>query len=479
MPDSYTPNLHFTLQVRGDTSWGSRVNTMLTALDGLSALGGLNVVPFETPTSTSLFVWLTPGTFLRTSDGTEIAFAGQKLTCTANLTNFLWLDNTGTAHVATTGYPAGEILKLARVVAGASTITSIVDDRRQLWTSGLNIVPIFVGSGASHAPGLVPDAGATAGTTRFLREDATWVAIVAFGASGTGHAAGLVPDPGSTAGTSRFLCENATWSTLPAMGASGAGHAAGLVPDPGSTAGTTRFLREDATWASVPAMGASGTGHAAGLVPDPGSTAGTSKFLREDAAWVAITVFGAAGGAHSAGLVPDPGATIDATKYLRDDATWQPLPAMGASGGSSQAGLVPDPGGAAGTTRYLREDAAWVAPPGTVLASLALKNQTAFGLASLYAVSAAGGLFRVAVYVAVTQTGTSGNLTLSLSWTDDAGSQSVTAVSLSITSLGYQYATVIVQGKSGITQNIGYTVAFTGTEGACQYSLYVALQQLL
>jgi hypothetical protein len=35
-------------------------------------------------------------------------------------------------------------------------------------------VPVFVGSGASHAIGLVPDPGALAGTTKFLREDATW-----------------------------------------------------------------------------------------------------------------------------------------------------------------------------------------------------------------------------------------------------------------------------------------------------------------
>jgi hypothetical protein len=33
---------------------------------------------------------------------------------------------------------------------------------------------VFGASGASHRTGLVPDPGATAGTTRFLREDATW-----------------------------------------------------------------------------------------------------------------------------------------------------------------------------------------------------------------------------------------------------------------------------------------------------------------
>ena len=36
-------------------------------------------------------------------------------------------------------------------------------------------VPVFIASGASHAVGIVPDPGGAAGTTKFLREDATWV----------------------------------------------------------------------------------------------------------------------------------------------------------------------------------------------------------------------------------------------------------------------------------------------------------------
>jgi hypothetical protein len=74
-------------------------------------------------------------------------------------------------------------------------------------------------------------------------------------ASGSSHAAGLVPDPGSSAGTSRFLREDCTFvipPTATVMGASGPSHAAGLVPDPGSSAGTTRYLREDGTF-QVPA----------------------------------------------------------------------------------------------------------------------------------------------------------------------------------------------------------------------------------
>ena len=35
-------------------------------------------------------------------------------------------------------------------------------------------IPNFIASGVSHAKGAVPDPGITAGTTKFLREDATW-----------------------------------------------------------------------------------------------------------------------------------------------------------------------------------------------------------------------------------------------------------------------------------------------------------------
>lgn len=35
--------------------------------------------------------------------------------------------------------------------------------------------PVFIASGASHAAGIVPDPGASSGTSKYLREDATWV----------------------------------------------------------------------------------------------------------------------------------------------------------------------------------------------------------------------------------------------------------------------------------------------------------------
>jgi hypothetical protein len=42
--------------------------------------------------------------------------------------------------------------------------------------TGAITIPVFQASGVSHAKGEVPDPGAVAGTTRFLREDASWTA---------------------------------------------------------------------------------------------------------------------------------------------------------------------------------------------------------------------------------------------------------------------------------------------------------------
>ena len=57
----------------------------------------------------------------------------------------------------------------------------------------VGLADLFIGSGASHKVGLVPDAGAAAGTTRFLREDGTWITP-----PGGGGGAVIVQDEGVT-----------------------------------------------------------------------------------------------------------------------------------------------------------------------------------------------------------------------------------------------------------------------------------------
>jgi trimeric autotransporter adhesin len=54
-------------------------------------------------------------------------------------------------------------------------------------------LPVFGSSGSGHAPGAVPDPGATVGSTRYLREDGTWTAPTG-GGSGGAPVAGAVAD---------------------------------------------------------------------------------------------------------------------------------------------------------------------------------------------------------------------------------------------------------------------------------------------
>ena len=62
----------------------------------------------------------------------------------------------------------GTGLALANLSAGTNTTVT-----NGSGTLAVN-APLFVASGGSHAAGTVPDPGASAGTTKFLREDATW-----------------------------------------------------------------------------------------------------------------------------------------------------------------------------------------------------------------------------------------------------------------------------------------------------------------
>jgi hypothetical protein len=325
-------------------------------------------------------------------------------------------------------------------------------------------LPILKASGADHAAGIAPDPGASPGSTRYLREDATWAVPPGAGtgqgltsvgltmsaefavtnspltADGTINVSTLPQPPHyvwagpPAAQASVGYWDSGTWDTngwateptgyaapvfrllepadLPLLKASGSGHAAGLAPDPGATAGSARFLCEDATWQvpsgtgtgltsvglTMPAeftvanspltangtIAVTSTAQSAHLVyvgPTTGSAQPTFRTLTSTdiPALAYVTSVGLAmPGDFTVANSPVTGANTltvarvsqTAAQFLASPAaasgvpsyrglTASDYPAFGGCGPAHAQGAVPDPGSVAGTTRFLREDGYW------------------------------------------------------------------------------------------------------------------------
>ncbi len=113
-------------------------------------------------------------------------------------------------------------------------------------------VPMLIASGGNHQPGVVPDPGPTAGTTKFLREDATWSAVSATALTGilpvvnggTGTATGSITGTGDLTFTAGGSNKSVT------LVSSGTGK---VVSKPG-TDSTTAIQSQDAAGNTVAAV---------------------------------------------------------------------------------------------------------------------------------------------------------------------------------------------------------------------------------
>src|SRR5262252_3738740 len=181
-------------------------------------------------------------------------------------------------------------------------------------------------------------------------------------ASGTGHQAGIVPDPGATAGATRYLREDATWAVPP----TGTG---GGLTDPTTTLGDL-IVRGSAAPPTRLGVGANGQV----LTADSSQSLGI-KWTTPASAGAVTSVFGRTGAVvaqsadYSAYYVPIArqviaGSGLSGGGPLSADVALAAIP-MGPSGGAHAAGIVPDPGATAGVVKFLREDASWAVPPGT------------------------------------------------------------------------------------------------------------------
>lgn len=138
MTTSYTNNLGLAKPATSDRNWDGPINSNANQIDA-TFLGGLYVQTTQIP-STSLSVTISPGTYIQNS-GLIATYAGGSVAVTAAATTLLWLTDVG---VLTTGtsWPTVNHVRLASVVAGATTITSVADARsvpRSVGHKGINV----------------------------------------------------------------------------------------------------------------------------------------------------------------------------------------------------------------------------------------------------------------------------------------------------------------------------------------------------
>lgn len=129
MSTTYSANLALPTPAPGDLDWAPTLLALFAILDALAPLAAGSVIQTETP-STTLRVNVRPCSYRR-STGAFGSYAGvTNYAVPASSTTCLYLTDAGSLASAAGSFPTGSpIVRLATVVAGASSITSITDAR--------------------------------------------------------------------------------------------------------------------------------------------------------------------------------------------------------------------------------------------------------------------------------------------------------------------------------------------------------------
>lgn len=178
MPDAYTPNLNLDMIAAEDTDYVERYASTLAYLDTLTALGSLAVASVDMPND-NLNIKVAAGSF-RKADGTLVVYAGTaSQAVTAATTNYVYLDDSATLHVNTTGFPTN-CVRLATVLAGPTNLLSIADARVPWTLVGVGTPTIAGGTGAGSSPTATVAGNDRAGViTVFTGSGPTGSAVVA------------------------------------------------------------------------------------------------------------------------------------------------------------------------------------------------------------------------------------------------------------------------------------------------------------
>ncbi|WP_165251181.1 hypothetical protein [Paludisphaera soli] len=130
-----TPKLKLFVPDFDERDWHLIVNAGIEAVEALTSLTSLHVTSHEVP-STTLSVDVAPGVYEK-QDGTFGTYAGETgVAIPASSTRYLWLNSSG---VLTQGaaWPSTAMIRLAVVVSGATTITSVSDARTPFRVAGM------------------------------------------------------------------------------------------------------------------------------------------------------------------------------------------------------------------------------------------------------------------------------------------------------------------------------------------------------
>lgn len=159
MSTQYTPKVGLRYWQLNDRNWHVPYEETCLLLDAVTAIGSLAVRQAEYP-SASLDVNVAAGIFLSAS-GSAVSYAGASgVAVTTATTNYLYLTDAGSLVQNTTGFPTtSNIVPLAVIVAGATTLTSVTDARRAFRSSGAG--PVGIRLDSTYTPPQADVDGAT------------------------------------------------------------------------------------------------------------------------------------------------------------------------------------------------------------------------------------------------------------------------------------------------------------------------------
>jgi len=172
---TYTPNLHIPLPPVGSVNWAQSYYTGMLTID--SSIGALQ--------NTYQGAWNSTTNYLL---GQFVTYGGVTYIAAVNNINHTPGTDSTWVNLGVGGLPAPGASGCAPVSNGTSYLcTAVVLQSAVAAANGVaplnsasqvpaaNLTPCGA-SGGAHSAGIVPDPGSSAGTTRYLREDCTWVA---------------------------------------------------------------------------------------------------------------------------------------------------------------------------------------------------------------------------------------------------------------------------------------------------------------